>query len=91
MGLDSPIQVADSHRELSRKLAVMKAVLRKVKILVIKDTPWFVAGRSIVEILKNHGLKSTTIIGITSDLSGCEGAERLVYLEKFRIIEDSKV
>lgn len=80
MGLNSPIQVTDSHRELSRKLAVMKAILRKVKILVIKDTPWFVAGRSIVELFKAHGLKSTTIVGITSDLSGCEGAERLVYL-----------
>ncbi len=72
--------MTDSHRELSRKLAVMKAILRKVKILMIKDTPWFVAGRSIVELFKTHGLKSTTIVGITSDLSGCEGAERLVYL-----------
>lgn len=86
LGLEAEIKYTPQpQRELSRKLAIIKAILKKAKIIIIKDTPWIIGGVKVTDLLKEWKL-NCTVVGITSDLAGTDGAERLVYMEKLNII-----
>lgn len=86
LGLEAEIKhTQQPQRELSRKIAIIKAILKKSKIIIIKDTPWIIGGVKVTDLLKEWKM-SCTVIGITSDLAGTDGAERLVYMEKLKII-----
>ena len=78
------------HHELSRKIALLKALLRSPKILVLKDPPWMVGKKSITEILEEQRIECS-VVGITSNLMGCKGAQRIVYLDKLRVVEQGDV
>lgn len=71
-------------------MALIKAILRKAKIIILKDTPWIIGGVKVTDLIKEWKL-NCTVIGITCDLAGTDGAERLVYMEKLKIMEDDLV
>lgn len=62
-------------------------LIRKPKIVIIKDTPPFVGRWSIVDLLRKHNPKCT-IIKITNTLEVAYDADRILLLDKFRIVEE---
>lgn len=68
----------------------MKGILRRPKIFIIKDLPWVIGDKNIVEIFNFYGILCS-VIGITCNLAGCEGSERIIYMEKLKIVEDGKI
>ena len=50
--MNAHIEYDQSQRQLSRKLALIKAILKKSKIIIAKDTPWYFGGVSITDIIE---------------------------------------
>jgi hypothetical protein len=73
MGLHSYISFKHNQRDVNRKLAIMKAILKKSKIIILKDTPWIIDGIKLTDIIREVKI-NCTVIGITNDLAGCAGA-----------------
>lgn len=44
-GLEVYVNGQERNRELSRKIAMLKILLRKPPIVLVKDTPWIVGRR----------------------------------------------
>lgn len=68
-------------------MALLRVLIRKPKIVIIKDTPPFVGRWSIVDLLRKHNPKCT-IIKITNTLEVAYDADRILLLDKFRIVEE---
>lgn len=88
-GLSTNIQEIDEDlgSGLSKKLALLRILIRKPKIVIIKDTPPFVGRWSIVDLLRKHNPKCT-IIKITNSLEVAYDADRVLLLDKLRIVEE---
>jgi energy-coupling factor transport system ATP-binding protein len=72
---------------LAKKIAVLRVLIRKPKIVIIKDTSPFVGRWSIVELLKKYN-PGCTIIKITNSLEVAYDSNRIILLEKLRIVEE---
>lgn len=62
-------------------------MLRRPKIVVIKDTSWTVGGLNIVDLFRSEHVFST-VIGISESPLGVHKAERVLLLEKAKILEE---
>ena len=88
-GLATNIQEIDEDlgSGLSKKLALLRVLIRKPKIVIIKDTPPFVGRWSIVDLLRKYH-PNCTIIKITNTLEVAYDADRILLLDKLRIVEE---
>lgn len=88
-GLQTNIQEIDEDlgSGLSKKLALLRVLIRKPKIVIIKDTPPFVGRWSIVDLLRKYSPKCT-IIKITNSLEVAYDTDRILLLDKLRIVEE---
>lgn len=80
-GLNANIQEIydDQDTSLGKKIAVLRVLIRKPKIVIIKDTSPFVGRFSIVELLKKHN-PGCTIIKITNSLEVAYDTQRIILL-----------
>jgi ABC-type uncharacterized transport system fused permease/ATPase subunit len=67
--LDSKIEAVEGNinSELNKKIALLRILCTKPKIVIIKDTPSFLGEHSIVQIIENH-LPKCTIIKISDKI-----------------------
>jgi hypothetical protein len=70
MGLHSYIFFRQNQRDLNRKLAIMRAILKKSKIITLKDAPWIIESIKLTDIIREVKI-NCTVIGIINDLAGC--------------------
>ena len=88
-GLDSAISSDEQESvELGKKIAVLRVLSHKARIVVIKDTSPFIGNWSIVELLQRYN-PGCTIIKITNTLEVAYDCQRIIYLEKLRLREDN--
>ena len=79
-GLNSEIVATDDEiSHLSKKIAVLRVLTQKPKIVVIKDTSPFIGTWSIKELLEKYNPKCT-IIKITNNLEVAYDCHRIIYL-----------
>lgn len=78
------------NSELGKKIAILRALLLKTKIIVIKDTPSFLGERSIVSILLAH-LPQRTIIKLTDSVEAAFDMQRIVHTRSLRILESGRI
>lgn len=88
-GLDASIHEGNEGLSAGagKKLAVLRVLTRRPKIVIIKDTPPFVGKWSIVELLKKY-CPGCTIIKITNTLEVAYDMQRVVLLEHFKVVEE---
>ncbi len=67
------------NSELNKKIALLRILCLKPKIVIIKDTPSFLGERSIVQIIENH-IPNCTIIKISNKIEVCFDMDRIVYM-----------
>lgn len=72
---------------LIKKVAVLRVLLRRPKIVVIKDTDEYIETISIVELLKQE-IPDVTIIKISNFLEASLDVTRIVSMENMEILED---
>jgi ABC-type cobalamin/Fe3+-siderophores transport system ATPase subunit len=72
---------------LIKKIAVLRALLRKPRVVVLKDTDEYIETLSIVELLKQE-IPAVTIIKITNFLEASLDVTRIVSMENMEILED---
>lgn len=89
LGLKANIQETDEEfsEGMSKKIALIRLILLKAKIVIIMDTPPFVGRWSIKEILRKYN-PGCTIIKITNSLEVAFDVERVVLLEHLNIAEE---
>jgi ABC-type bacteriocin/lantibiotic exporter with double-glycine peptidase domain len=88
-GLDSKIASVEGavNSELNKKIALLRILCLKPKIVIIKDTPSFLGERSIVQIIENH-IPDCTIIKISKQIEVSFDMDRIVRMENLKIIEE---
>lgn len=67
------------NSELNKKIALLRILCLKPKIVIIKDTPSFLGERSIVQIIENH-IPNCTIIKISNKIEVSFDMDRVVYM-----------
>lgn len=77
----------ENSEGLSKKIAVVRLILHKAKIVIIFDTSPFVGKWSIVDLLKKYN-PGCTIIKITNSLEVAYDMERVVLLEHMKVVEE---
>lgn len=79
--LNSMIETVEGtvNSELNKKIALLRILCLKPKIVIIKDTPSFLGERSIVQIIENH-IPNCTIIKISNKIEVSFDMDRVVYM-----------
>jgi ABC-type bacteriocin/lantibiotic exporter with double-glycine peptidase domain len=77
------------NSELSKKIALLRILCVKPKIIVIKNTPSFLGERSIVKIIETH-LSGCTIIKISNKIEVSFDMDRVVCMENLKIKEQGR-
>lgn len=64
---------------------MLRILLKKPKIVIIKDTPWVVGSKDVIKWLKESNIHCT-VIGISDNPTGVRNEERVVLLEKGKVV-----
>ena len=87
--LESKIESVEGavNSELNKKIALLRILCLKPKVVIIKDTPSFLGERSIVQIIENH-IPNCTIIKISKQIEVSFDMNRIVMMENLKVKED---
>ena len=72
---------------MNKKIALLRILCLKPKVVIIKDTPSFLGERSIVQIIENH-IPNCTIIKISKQIEVSFDMNRIVMMENLKIKEE---
>lgn len=72
---------------LIKKVALLRILLRKPKLVILKDTDEYIDAISIIELLKQE-IQNVTIIKISNFLEASLDVDRVVAMENLEVIED---
>jgi ABC-type multidrug transport system fused ATPase/permease subunit len=72
---------------LIKKIALLRILLRRPKVVILKDTDEYIGLISIIDLLKQE-IPNVTILKICSYLESSLGVTRIVAMENMEIIED---
>lgn len=67
------------NSELNKKIALLRILCLKPKIVVIKNTPSFLGERSIVQVIENH-IPNCTIVKISNKIEVSFDMDRIVFM-----------
>ena len=78
--MDSKIESVEGtiNSELNKKIALLRILCLKPKIVIIKDTPSFLGERSIVQIIENH-IPNCTVIKLSKQIEVSFDMDRIVF------------
>jgi ABC-type bacteriocin/lantibiotic exporter with double-glycine peptidase domain len=88
--VDIEIEGHKKHNELSRKIALLKLMLRRPRIVIVKDTSWIVGGKDIVELFREEQY-FCTVIGIAENPQGALNVQRVILTETGKVLEEGTV
>ncbi len=68
-GLQTVVNWQEKNKSLSRKIAMLRILLRKPNIVIIKDTPWVVGSKDVLKWLREADIHCI-VIGISESPTG---------------------
>lgn len=77
----------ETDSEFTKKLAFIRILLRKPKIVILLDTTSYISKKCIVDDLRKC-MPTCTIIKVSKNVEEAFGMDRIVYMENGNIKED---
>ena len=91
-GLDTEIKFEGNkvNMEITKRFALIRILLKKCKIIFIKDISSYIGQKSIVDILDQY-LPDSTIIKLSSKIEAYIDMERIVEIKDNEVWEDESI
>jgi hypothetical protein len=78
--LDCPLSFNDvqTNNDFDKKIAVLRILIKKPKIVILKNTSSFIEETPIIKLIRSCGF--CTIIKVTGNIQEVPGLERIIYM-----------